>query len=111
MDEQGLTELARLGNLVPSIGRFFTRLPLEKAFLIQDSKRAISARRLVNPSFNDIRLILNTAQVLSLTENSVHDSANTLKLVTFDGDVTLVCIDRNMEKESGKKMIQTNNKL
>jgi IMP and pyridine-specific 5'-nucleotidase len=37
----------------------------------------------VAPSFNDIRLILNTAQVMSLTR------AGPLELVTFDGDVTL----------------------
>ena len=35
------------------------------------------------PSFNDIRLILNTAQVMSLVR------AGPLELVTFDGDVTL----------------------
>ena len=35
------------------------------------------------PSFNDIRLILNTAQVISLLRGS------RLELVTFDGDVTL----------------------
>lgn len=35
-------------------------------------------------SFNDIRLILNTAQVMSI----VHSGP--LRLVTFDGDVTLV---------------------
>jgi IMP and pyridine-specific 5'-nucleotidase len=37
----------------------------------------------VAPSFNDIRLILNTAQVMSLSR------AGPLELVTFDGDVTL----------------------
>lgn len=35
------------------------------------------------PSFNDVRLILNTAQLLSLTRTGP------LGLVTFDGDVTL----------------------
>lgn len=35
------------------------------------------------PSFNDIRLVLNTAQVMSLVR------AGPLELVTFDGDVTL----------------------
>lgn len=35
------------------------------------------------PSFNDIRLILNTAQVMSLVATAP------LELVTFDGDVTL----------------------
>ncbi|KAF3207543.1 IMP 5'-nucleotidase, variant 2 [Orbilia oligospora] len=35
-------------------------------------------------SFNDIRLILNTAQIMSLVKGGP------LQLVTFDGDVTLV---------------------
>ena len=43
----------------------------------------ISSRRFVPPSFNDIRLTLNTAQVLSLVRQG------SLSLVTFDGDVTL----------------------
>ncbi|KAI7649138.1 IMP-specific 5'-nucleotidase 1, partial [Hortaea werneckii] len=49
----------------------------------QDQKRFISSRRFVAPSFNDIRLILNTAQVMSLVRGS------RLELMTFDGDVTL----------------------
>lgn len=40
-------------------------------------------RRFVPPSFNDVRLILNTAQVMSIVRNGP------LELVTFDGDVTL----------------------
>eukprot|EP00180_Rhodochaete_pulchella_P000724 Plantae.Rhodophyta-Rhodochaete_pulchella.ctg15543.p1 GENE.Plantae.Rhodophyta-Rhodochaete_pulchella.ctg15543~~Plantae.Rhodophyta-Rhodochaete_pulchella.ctg15543.p1 ORF type:complete len:295 (-),score=34.26 Plantae.Rhodophyta-Rhodochaete_pulchella.ctg15543:505-1389(-) len=41
----------------------------------------MTARQHVPPSFNDIRHILNTAQVLAILP--------TLKLVTFDGDKTL----------------------
>ncbi|SCU85896.1 LAME_0D03444g1_1 [Lachancea meyersii CBS 8951] len=73
----------RLAQLVPSVGAFFTRLPLEQAFALEDSKRAISARVMVAPSFNDIRHILNSAQILQMRQ--YHD----VKLVTFDGDVTL----------------------
>ncbi|CEP62881.1 IMP 5'-nucleotidase LALA0_S06e05996g [Lachancea lanzarotensis] len=73
----------RLAQLVPSVGAFFTRLPLEDAFALEDHKRAISARVMVAPSFNDIRHILNTAQILELRQY------NNAKLVTFDGDVTL----------------------
>lgn len=77
--------------LVPTIGIFFTPLALEAAFRYQDSLRAISSRRFVPPSFNDIRLILNTAQILSLVQPSSHASIQTkkLELMTFDGDVTL----------------------
>lgn len=68
---------------MPSVGTFFTKLPLEKAFKEQDKRRYISSRRFVPPSFNDIRLILNTAQIMGLL------SAGPLDLATFDGDVTL----------------------
>jgi IMP and pyridine-specific 5'-nucleotidase len=72
-----------LNLLVPSVGTFFTRLYLEDAFKYQDQQRFISRRRFVAPSFNDIRLILNSAQVIGLVRSS------DVKLVTFDGDVTL----------------------
>ena len=68
---------------MPSVGIFFTPLLLEKAFVHQDNQRKISSRRFVPPSFNDIRLILNSAQVMSLVRSGP------LQLVTFDGDVTL----------------------
>ncbi|KAJ9657242.1 IMP 5'-nucleotidase [Neophaeococcomyces mojaviensis] len=89
---------SKLSMLVPSISSFFTPLALEQAFLIQDSKRAISSRRFVAPSFNDIRLILNTAQLISLITPRAYPSntaidgvkpGSQLELLTFDGDVTL----------------------
>lgn len=84
MQNQGNPGAGRLKQLVPSISSFFTKLPLEKAFYIEDDRRSISVRRLVCPSFNDIRLILNTAQALALAQ-----ARDPLQLVTFDGDVTL----------------------
>ena len=74
---------SKLKLLVPTIGTFFTRLPLADAFRYQDRKRFISSRRFVPPSFNDIRLILNTAQLMGVT------AEGGLDLATFDGDVTL----------------------
>ena len=68
---------------MPSVGIFFTPLLLEEAFIYQDNRRKISSRRFVPPSFNDIRLTLNSAQVMSLVLDGP------LQLVTFDGDVTL----------------------
>ncbi|KAF9872203.1 hypothetical protein CkaCkLH20_10295 [Colletotrichum karsti] len=73
---------SKLKMLVPSAGPFFTRLPLEAAFKHMDAKRLISFRRYVSPSFNDVRLILNSAQAMAVT-------AGSLQLATFDGDVTL----------------------
>ena len=66
------------------MGVFFTPLLLENAFRFQDEQRRISSRRFVPPSFNDIRLTLNTAQVMGVLAQ--HGSFD---LITFDGDVTL----------------------
>ncbi|KAF4973786.1 hypothetical protein FZEAL_9233 [Fusarium zealandicum] len=73
---------SKLRMLIPTAGPFFTRLPLEAAFKYQDRKRYISSRRFVAPSFNDVRQVLNSAQVMAVTNGA-------LQLATFDGDVTL----------------------
>ena len=88
------TPRSKLLMLVPTISSFFTPLALEDAFRYQDAKRAISSRRFVAPSFNDIRLILNTAQLISQIRPKTPAGPNAepralLQLLTFDGDVTL----------------------
>lgn len=80
----GTASLSKLKLLVPSIAAFFTPLPLHDAFVWQDARRRISYRRFVPPSFNDIRLVLNTAQAMALVRQP-----GPIELVTFDGDVTL----------------------
>ncbi|KAI1766107.1 IMP-specific 5-nucleotidase [Hypoxylon sp. FL1150] len=85
---------SKLKLLVPTIGTFFTRLPLEAAFKFQDRKRYISSRRFVSPSFNDVRLILNSAQLMAVT------TYGTLRLATFDGDVTLYDDGESLEPSS-----------
>jgi IMP and pyridine-specific 5'-nucleotidase len=92
--KQGTSERSKLKLLIPSVSIFFTPLLLEKAFIYQDSRRRISSRRFVAPSFNDIRLILNSAQVMSLIQNGP------LQLVTFDGDVTLYDDGQSLSKEN-----------
>lgn len=79
---------------MPTVGPFFTRLPLEAAFKFQDRKRYISSRRFVSPSFNDVRLILNSAQIMAVT------TYGTLQLATFDGDVTLYDDGQSLEPTS-----------
>ncbi|KAG0318885.1 IMP 5'-nucleotidase [Dissophora globulifera] len=78
---KGVPEHSRLHRIVPSVASFFTPLPLADAFLNANAKHSIAARRFVPPSFNDIRRILNTAQVMAI--------APTISLITFDGDMTL----------------------
>ncbi|CAN3374057.1 hypothetical protein DIURU_001736 [Diutina rugosa] len=99
-DRYGTHTQSRLRKLVPSIGRFHTRLPLVDAFRIEDERRGISRRRLVAPSFNDVRMILNTAQILGLVQNYHDDNPQQLKLLTFDGDVTLYEDGQNLEPDS-----------
>ncbi|GME76276.1 unnamed protein product [Ambrosiozyma monospora] len=102
MASAGTPQLSRLCQLVPSVGVFFTKLPLEKAYYIEDERRSISKRRLVAPSFNDIRLILNTAQILQLATNfhSARHQHEKLQLVTFDGDITLYDDGTNLDPDS-----------
>eukprot|EP00050_Salpingoeca_kvevrii_P011451 m.15460 g.15460 ORF g.15460 m.15460 type:complete len:419 (-) comp3438_c1_seq1:62-1318(-) len=78
---QGKGAASQLCEMVPSIGRFFTSLPLREAFREFDCDTNLTGRRFVPPSFNDIRHILNLAQVMAI--------APTLELITFDGDQTL----------------------
>lgn len=85
---------SKLQLLVPTVGPFFTRLPLEAGFKYQDNRRYISSRRFVSPSFNDIRLILNSAQIMAVT------TYGTLQLATFDGDVTLYDDGQSLEDSS-----------
>ncbi|KAJ2788790.1 IMP 5'-nucleotidase, partial [Coemansia helicoidea] len=62
----GIPTHSRLARLVPNIGTFFTGLPLERAFRHINERNRISARKHVPPSFNDVRRILNTAQVMAI---------------------------------------------
>jgi IMP and pyridine-specific 5'-nucleotidase len=48
----------------------------------------------VPPSFNDIRLILNTAQIMGVA------AAGALDLATFDGDVTLYDDGKSLEPDN-----------
>ncbi|KAH6562143.1 hypothetical protein BASA50_003086 [Batrachochytrium salamandrivorans] len=88
----GMPELSRLSHLVPNIGRFFTPLPLKDTFLEQSNIRSIAGRHSVPPSFNDIRHILNFAQIKAISP--------TLKLITFDGDMTLYADGADFARDS-----------
>lgn len=57
-----------------------------------NSEDPISARRYVPPSFNDIRRIMNLAQVLEISKD--------IKFVSFDGDMTLYADGKDFEKDN-----------
>ncbi|KAH7139348.1 IMP-specific 5'-nucleotidase-like protein 1 [Dendryphion nanum] len=106
----GAPDRSKLKLLVPSVANFFTSLALHDAFIWQDQRRFISFRRFVPPSFNDIRLVLNTAQVMSLVRGGP------LELVTFDGDVTLYDDGQSLTPENPViprilRLMQTGSKI
>ena len=57
---------SRLKQLVPTVGTFHTALPLRKAFLSYNEKHQITKRRHVAISFNELRHILNLAQIMAM---------------------------------------------
>ncbi|KAJ1432313.1 IMP-specific 5-nucleotidase [Ochromonadaceae sp. CCMP2298] len=80
---------SRLEVHVPSVGIFYTPLPMSAAFQVYDTKYFISKRRFITPSINEIRHVLNLAQVMAIGPN--------LELITFDGDQTLYSDGGNFE--------------
>uniref|UniRef100_A0A7S1FSJ5 IMP-specific 5'-nucleotidase 1 n=1 Tax=Corethron hystrix TaxID=216773 RepID=A0A7S1FSJ5_9STRA len=118
-DGTNTQKVSRLIQLVPTTGVFFTRLPLRRAFLAYDRKYRVSKRRYVCMSFNEVRQIMNLAQVMAfgppasperdISENckeaepkyrKVFESDFNFpgpKLITFDGDQTLYQDGKNFD--------------
>lgn len=84
---------SRLKALVPSVSHFHTRLHLKEAFEMYDDKYAVTQRRHLAPTFNEIRHILNLSQLIAI--------GTELKFVSFDGDQTLYSDGGNFEEKSG----------
>lgn len=57
---------SRLKKLVPTVGVFHTRLPLRRAFEAYNRKYAVTKRKHICISFNELRHILNLAQIMAL---------------------------------------------
>jgi len=85
-------DCSRLKQLVPSVGLFHTPLSLVEAFRLYDRKYSISQRRCIAPSFNEIRHILNLAQIMNIGTN--------LNMISFDGDQTLYQDGGNFDYEN-----------
>jgi hypothetical protein len=60
---------SRLQQLVPTVGTFHTHLPLKRAFLAYNEKHKITKRRHICISFNELRHILNLAQIMAMRTN------------------------------------------
>jgi len=61
---------SRLKQLVPTIGVFHTPLPLREAFEVYNEKHQITKRKHIAVSFNEIRHILNLAQIMALRKEN-----------------------------------------
>ena len=112
---------SRLQQLVPTIHTFHTPLPLRKAFEVYNEKHRLTKRKHIQISFNEIRHILNLAQIMALRQGCVgldsEESAESLansspnlppettpcsqlqgpRLISFDGDQTLYSDGANFE--------------
>lgn len=117
---------SRLQQLVPTVGTFHTDLPLRQAFLAYNDKHRLTKRKHITISFNEIRHILNLAQIMALAgsetgndlkinhseiDNDNADSSQKREeeneecpstfvgpgMITFDGDQTLYSDGANFE--------------
>ena len=57
---------SRLKQLVPTVGSFHTHLPLRRAFEAYNAKYGLTKRKHICISFNELRHILNLAQIMAL---------------------------------------------
>jgi IMP and pyridine-specific 5'-nucleotidase len=118
MEAEGKSQPSSLRQLVPTIGTFHTPLPLRAAFEIYNEKHRLTKRKHIQISFNELRHILNLAQIMALgqlksgekcpnpfdgssmdvlkdlsfeamDDESMRGHFNGPKLMTFDGDQTL----------------------
>mmetsp|Transcript_24513 Transcript_24513/g.35892 ORF Transcript_24513/g.35892 Transcript_24513/m.35892 type:complete len:526 (+) Transcript_24513:203-1780(+) len=67
-------QLSRLKRLVPTVGTFHTPLPLRRAFEVYNAKYALTTRKHITISFNEIRHILNLAQIMALSDANSNQS-------------------------------------
>eukprot|EP01080_Neovahlkampfia_damariscottae_P008363 gene8363-188_t len=93
---------SKLVDLVPAMkkARFFTKLDILTALKEYDEKYFVSKRKYINMSFREVRHILNTAQVHSISPN--------IKLITLDADGTLYEDGDNIDETNPVKKVIIN---
>ena len=64
--DDGDAKPSRLKQLVPTVGKFHTHLPLRRAFEAYNVKYGLTKRKHICISFNELRHILNLAQIMAL---------------------------------------------
>lgn len=125
LESEGSGRPSRLKQLVPTVGTFHTRLPLRQAFEVYNEKHKLTKRKHIQISFNEIRHIMNLAQVMAMRKvceskespmkqigsaseddnlgseaadnTDVIGEFNGPKMITFDGDQTLYSDGSNFD--------------
>lgn len=100
---------SRLKQLVPTIGSFHTNLPLREAFLFYNAKHRLTARKHIQISFNEIRHILNMAQIMALREPKTAPSeADTNAAADADDDEDSLLEDSKSTADDGNDPLEFN---
>lgn len=86
LEKEGSLRPSRLKQLVPTVGTFHTRLPLRQAFHAYNEKHRLTKRKHIQISFNEIRHILNLAQVIAMR----YPEGSTERRATFNEKERLV---------------------
>ncbi|KAG7351506.1 IMP-specific 5'-nucleotidase [Nitzschia inconspicua] len=71
VQDDGSGRPSRLKHLVPTVGTFHTPLPLRQAYELYNQKHRLSKRKHIQISFNELRHILNLAQILAMRKVEV----------------------------------------
>ena len=71
VQEENSGRPSRLKQLVPTVGVFHTPLPLKQAYELYNQKHRLSKRKHIQTSFNELRHILNLAQILAMRQVEV----------------------------------------
>lgn len=102
---------SRLQQLVPTIGTFHTHLPLRDAFMIYNEKHRLTKRKHIQISFNEIRHILNLAQIMALRQEkdgeSPHDMMKSSRMGSGNGQAWDDDVDVT-DTEDGAPVTQLN---
>lgn len=84
---------SRLQKIVPTVGVFHTPLPLRQAFEVYNEKHRLTKRKHIQISFNEIRHILNLAQIMAMRHEvegeSQAPSALSTSNIPFEPSATL----------------------
>jgi IMP and pyridine-specific 5'-nucleotidase len=111
LEMEGSQRPSRLKQLVPTVGTFHSRLPLRQAFEVYNKKHRLTKRKHIQISFNEIRHILNLAQVMAmrtpmdLPDYHREDMGNSSSNLTDDDDIDIVEESIRPGQLNGPKMI------